>query len=62
MKLHFVFSFDSNNKLSDPIVGSLVRNGSRVFDDFIVGVKSYMEVSSQSLLEEVQISGLGIVH
>ena len=23
----FVFSFDSNNKLNDPIVGSLVRNG-----------------------------------
>ena len=40
----FVFSFDSNNKLNDQIIGSLVRNGSRVFNDFIVGVKSYMEV------------------
>ena len=44
----FVFSFDSNNKLNDQIVGSLVRNRSRVFNDFIVGVKSYMEVSSET--------------
>ena len=41
--LIFVYSFDSNNKLSDPIVGSLARNESRIFNDFIVGVKSYMK-------------------
>ena len=33
----FVFSFDLNNKLNDLIVWSLVRNGSRVFHDFMVG-------------------------
>ena len=33
----YVFSFDLNNKLNDLIVWSLVRNGSRVFHDFMVG-------------------------
>ena len=37
----FVFSFHYNNKLNDPIVRSLVINGTRVFNDFIAGVKSY---------------------
>ena len=47
--LIFVFSFDLNNKLNDPIVGSLVRS------DKIVGVKSYMEVSSETSDDEVSI-------
>ena len=38
----FVFSFHYNNKLNDPIVRSLVTNGTRVFNDFIAGVKSYI--------------------
>ena len=29
----FVLSFDSNDKLHDPIVGNVVRNGSRAFND-----------------------------
>ena len=37
--LIFVFSFDLNNKLNDPIVGSLIKSKSRVFNDFI----SYIE-------------------
>ena len=37
--LIFVISFDLNNKLNDPIVGSLIRSKSRVFNDFI----SYIE-------------------
>ena len=43
-----VLSFDLNNKPNDPIVGSLVRGKSRVFNGFIVGVKSYMKVSSET--------------
>ena len=46
--LIFVLSFDLNNKPNDPIVGSLVRGKSRVFNGFIVGVKSYMKVSSET--------------
>ena len=34
--LPFVFQFDYSNKLNDPIVGSLVRNGYRIFNDFIL--------------------------
>ena len=34
--LTFVFSFDLNNMLNDPIVGSLVRRTSCIFNDFIV--------------------------
>ena len=46
-QLIFVFLFDLNNKLNDPINGSLVR--SCVFlMTLIVGVKSYMEVSSKT--------------
>ena len=49
--LTFVFSFDLNNKLNDPIVGNIVRSEPRVFNDFIVGVKSsYMKVSSRLVL------------
>ena len=40
--------FDCYNKLNDPIVGSLVRDASRIFHEFIVGIKSYMEVSSKT--------------
>ena len=40
--LIFVYSFDSNNKLSDPIVGSLARNESRIFNDFIVGYMKFL--------------------
>ena len=49
---HFRLLFHSNNwlnnLLNDPIIRNIVINGSRVFDDFIVGVKSYMEVSSET--------------
>ena len=34
--------------LTDPIVGSLFRDGSRIFNEFIVGVKSYMKVTSET--------------
>ena len=45
--LIFVFSFDLNNKLNDLIIGSLVR--SRFLKmAFIIRVKSYMEVSSET--------------
>ena len=46
--LIFDFWFDCYNKLNDPIVESLVRDGSRIFNEFIAGVKSYMEVSNET--------------
>ena len=51
------FYFDCHNKLNDPIVGSLVRDGSRFLMRFIVGVKSYMEVSSET--SDIPVSCLG---
>ena len=44
----YIFSFDSNDKLNDPNVGIIVRSGPRVYNDIIVGVKSYMEVSNET--------------
>jgi G3E family GTPase len=38
---HFRLLVQLQNELNDTIVRSLIINGSRVFNDFIVGVKSY---------------------
>ena len=46
--LIFIFSFDSNDKLNDPNVRIIFRKGPRVYNDIIVGVKSYMEVSNET--------------
>ena len=40
--LYVAFLYDDDNKVSHPLVRSLVRSGSRFFNDFIIGVKSYM--------------------
>ena len=39
------FLYDDDNKVSHPLVGSLVRSGSRFLLIFIIGVKSYMRVT-----------------
>ena len=39
------FLYDDDNKVSHPLVRSLVRSGSRFFNDFIIGVRSYMRVN-----------------
>ena len=41
--------------LNDPIVVSLVSDGSRIFNEIIVGVKSYMEVSSETSDKQVLV-------
>ena len=55
--LIFVYSFVLNNKLNDPIVKSLVRSRSHVFNDIHSGVKSYMttHTSSQTYVTVVTI-------
>ena len=42
----FDFKFDCYNKLN---VGSLVRDGSRIFNEFIVGIKSYISETSDQI-------------
>ena len=48
-KLLVAFLYDDDNKVSHPLVRSLVRSRSRFFNDFIIGVKSYMRVSNVPL-------------
>ena len=43
------FLYDDNNIVSHPLVGSCDRSGSRFFNDFIIGVKSYMRVTNVTL-------------
>ena len=43
------FLYDDDNKVSHPLVGSLVRSGSRFLMTFIIGVKSYMRVTNVTL-------------
>ena len=50
------FYFDCHNKINDPIVGSLVRDGSRILMRFIVWVKSYMEVSTSDMQSDLQMT------
>ena len=42
---HFCLLVRLQKKLNDPIVWSLARNRSLVYNDFIIGVKSNMEFS-----------------
>ena len=53
---HFVFSFDYNNKLSDPIVGSLVRKACFLMTSCNYGEILYMEVSNKTSLLMVQLT------
>ena len=48
-RLSFDFLFDTDNKQSDPIDRCPVRSESRFFNDFIIGVKSYMRVTNVTL-------------
>ena len=41
--------FDDDKELSDPMDRSSIRSGSRFFNDFIIGVKSYMRVTNVTL-------------
>ena len=46
------FLYDDDNIVSHPLVGSLVRSGLRFFNDFIIGVKSFMRVTNVNLIWE----------
>ena len=43
------FLYDGDSKVSHPLVGSLVRSGSRFIMTFLIGVKSYMRVTNVTL-------------
>ena len=45
--LIFDFYIDCYNKPNDLIVRSIARDWSRICNEFIVGIKSYMDVSSE---------------
>ena len=53
--LIFIFSFDSN-KLNNPIVGSLVGNGSRVFND----IHSRGQILYESFLRNIRFSTISM--
>ena len=43
------FLYDDNNKVSHPLIRSLVRSESRFLMTFIIGVKSYMRVTNVTI-------------